>query len=493
MSPSSFIATLRARPWLTASTALLIGLLIAKYFFTLFLFDVPLGYDPGIYRYLIVKYAAAFPFSLPALRPWAQEYPYGLFLFTSVLVKAGIPVDWFLGWIWNAMTVILLCTLAWVTGKREGVRVGVLTLLMAFLSVAYFDGFASMYWKTFLALFFLILVFHAFERSSPWMVPLGALTILCHNQTGLILALVFMLWWIVHLPSRWKDPQFRKLTIAFAAIAVLGLVWYAPIWFRAFWAPLKSVFLLRGAQAPGGEFADPVQYLMTEGILLAFGIAGWVMSVRREKGSVWQLAPLVCAVFVVGKLVFYRRFFLQLDFFLLPFAAMALHRAWNDVSPRRVLAISTRTLLVILIAVQAFVSIREAPLQAVRHSSFVDGSMLRTFAALSDVIEPNAAIISLENQSGVWLLGMMPDHLIGAPGLFDYPGWSYPMWEKFLYGSHEDRLGLLAPLPRPLYFLTSDFFLRYYGSFADAFLKDPCFEQVQGTELLRVICPLPSR
>ena len=73
----------------------IVVLLIAKFFYSLFVFDVPLGFDPGMYRYLFVKYAREFPpFSLPDLRPWAQEYPFGLFIITSYLIKAGIPMDY---------------------------------------------------------------------------------------------------------------------------------------------------------------------------------------------------------------------------------------------------------------------------------------------------------------------------------------------------------------------------------------------------------------
>src|SRR3989339_1438237 len=160
--------------------AVLLLLASAKFLYPVFAFDLPLGYDPGIYRYLFLKYAQVFPsFSIPDLQPWAQEYPYGLFLFAAPLLKLGVPVSWFLGWIWSAMAVALLALLAWVFARREGMITGILILLTGTLSFAFYDGFAAMYWKTFFSLFFLPLPFPFFlQDTNLLMVSLPAVPLL---------------------------------------------------------------------------------------------------------------------------------------------------------------------------------------------------------------------------------------------------------------------------------------------------------------------------
>ncbi|PIR49134.1 hypothetical protein COU80_00065 [Candidatus Peregrinibacteria bacterium CG10_big_fil_rev_8_21_14_0_10_55_24] len=467
------------------SVALIVGALIlllaAKFLYPVVRFGLPLGFDPGIYRYLFLRYAEAWPpFVLPELRPWAQEYPYGLFIVSSYLLKLSIPVDWFLGWIWSAMAVLLISVFGMVMAQREDRTIGVLTLLMGLLSLAYYDGFAAMYWKTFFSLVFLVLTLSAFEKKSLWIVPLGAMTILSHNQTGLILALVLAAWWVLHLPTQWRNPSFRRLTILFVLIALLGLIWYAPIWFRAFWAPLKSILLLRGEDAPGGVFPDAILYVRNGWVLLALGMGGFAWSFRRERFSVWQLSVLVCAVFVLFKLVFYRRFFLQLDFFLLPFAAMGLRDTWIYIAPRFL-----RVLLVALILWQGWLSVT----WMLRWEPGTSVEALQSIQALPAAIESDAAVIALENQMAVRLLGWLPEHQTGGPGLFDYPPWTYDDWEQFLYGSHDERLDLLSALQeRPLYFMTSPLFYEYYGEYVKAFLADPCFEHVKNAPLLRVTC-----
>ncbi|MBU2213682.1 hypothetical protein KKC44_04125 [Patescibacteria group bacterium] len=465
----------------------LLVLLAAKFFYTLWRFDLPLGYDPGMYRYLFIKYADALKsLSLPELRPWAQEYPYGLYLISSPLIALGLPVDWLLGWMWSVMAIALLAVYAFIFAKREGKAVGVVMLLLGFTSIAYYDGFAQMYWKTYAALLFLILAFHFFEKKSPWMVLFGALTIMTHNQTGLILALALIVWWLVLLPREWNDPLFRKWTLAFAGIALLGLVWYIPHWERVFWSPFKSIFLLRGDDAPGGHFPAMTFYIKYGGILLALGITGWLMRFRQERFSVWIIAPLVCAVFIIFKLVFYRRFFLQLDFFLLPFAAIALVNIWGNIRSN----IIVRSVLVILVAAQAALSVP----QMLRWELEFSTEELIAIESIPEYVEEDASIIALENFAAVWLLGWLPGYHTGGPGLFDFPAWEYGDWEDFFFKTHEDRLRLLSSVKeRPLYLMTSTLFYRHYGKSIRPFLEDGCFEKVEGAPLYRVVCGVTTK
>ncbi|MCF7844894.1 MAG: hypothetical protein K9M03_03650 [Kiritimatiellales bacterium] len=469
------------RRWVLLAIVGLLILVVSKFFYSLWRFDLPLGYDPGMYRYLFIKYSEALrSFSLPELRPWAQEYPAALYIITSPFIAFGVPVDWFLGWIWSVMTIALLCAYAVIFAKREGKAVGIVMLLLGLLSIAYFDGFAQMYWKTYVALLFMILAFHFFEKKSPWMVLFGALTIMTHNQTGLIFALALITWWIVRVPKQWRDPLFRKLTLAFAVVALLGFIWYLPNWERVFWSPFKSIFLLRGDAAPGGHFPPANFYIKHGGILLAIGIAGWLMRFRKEKNSVWILAPLICSLFIIFKLVFYRRFYLQFDFFLLPFAAIALVHLWGK-KKRNII----RIIIVVLIVVQAGMSVT----QMLRWDLKFSSTELEDIKSIPQYIEDDASIIALENFSAVWLLGWLPDYYTGGPGLFDFPEWDYKDWEYFLLGSHDDRVRLISRIEqRPLYFMSSTLFHRYYGKRIREFLADDCFEKVEGAPLYKVVC-----
>ena len=131
MLASDMHEVLQKRHFIAGCGFLLLLLLIAKYFWTAFAFDMPLGYDPGIYRYLFLQYRDAFPF-IPAVDPWALEQPPAFFLAAALPLKL-LPVDWFLGFIWNLMPVVLTGVLAWIFTKREGQATGLIIMLLSLL------------------------------------------------------------------------------------------------------------------------------------------------------------------------------------------------------------------------------------------------------------------------------------------------------------------------------------------------------------------------
>jgi hypothetical protein len=457
--------------------AFLLAALLAKFLTPLVRFPLPLGYDPGIYRFLFVRYSGAFPL-LPDLPRWAGEHPPGLFLLVAPLVQAGFPVDWLIGWVWSLMPVVLAVTLAAVWSRREGACVGILVLLAALLSQAYYDGFVGMYWKTYAALLLSVLTLAAIERRSPWAVLGAFLALVTHHQTGLLLGLVLASWFLVRSRAILRERRLLLLAGAVAVAAIASLLLYLPHWTAAVRDPLTSIFVLRGAQAPGGSFPDPVFYLRVTGILFAFGVYGFVLSLTRERGSVWQLAVLWTLPFILLKLVFYRRFYLQFDFFLLPFVALGVADVW-----RRYGAVVLRLAVGVLLVFQMMLSLHGAWTRAPE----IDGATFSAILAAAAAAPEDAPVIALDSASAPWLLGWRTGGSVGGPGLFDLPGWTYPEWEQFLYGGRDLRRALLGNLPRETLFLVTPLFRSYYGEHVQGFFADPCLRE-KTQELLEIVC-----
>jgi hypothetical protein len=479
VTTNSIIPWLRTHKFSLVISVCLITLLV-KFLAPLFLFDIPLGYDPGIYRYLFLQYAQSLSsFSFPELLPWATEHPSGLFVLASPFIAVGLPVDALIGWMWNLFPVILIVVFSIIMTKREGRAVGVCVLLMGILSQAFFDGFFAMYMKAYVALLLTIYTYFLAEKKSMWFVLTALAAVLIHQQTGLILTLSLGIWWLFSLKNNWSDAKYRRITYVLGLAGVIALIWYIPQWERAIWSPLKSIFLLRGDNAPAGAFPDASFYVHTMGVVLLLGIFGLVISTKKDKGSLWQLSVLVCAVFILFKLVFYKRFYLQLDFFLMPFAAIALVWIWNTAS-----AYWSRGLLIMVLIAQAVIGFQAMQLRAPRFSA----RELTQITALSNTIEPDASVIALENISGTWLRGWLPYRKIGAPGLFDYPNWSYDQWETFVDGTQKDRKALLQELKGPVYFLLSPAFTRFYGDRAQNIILDPCMSIIEDAPLIKSLC-----
>jgi len=469
----------------------LLLLLLLRYFQTYFQYDFPLGYDAGIYRYLFLKHGAAFPpFVLGDVAPWARGHPLGLFFFTTILMKLGVPADWLVGWIWNLVPVVLVCLLAVAAGRSPVFAgagaarwlVGCATLLMGLLSAALFDGFFAMYWKTFAALLWMTLTFLLLDLKSPWAALPAFLTLVTHHQTGLLLALTLGLLWLVHIRRDFRSSRWLVATAVGALVCVFAAFLYLPVWEEAIGIHLDRLFR-RGADVPAGSFPEAMHYVRISGILLAAGAFGFAHSLQRSftehRRSLthWHLAVLVALAFVVFRLYFYRRFFLHLDFFFLPFAAYAC-----VVLFRRLKAAPVRIALAALIAVQTFLSFESAQARVPK----MDADTFAIVTQAAQVIPAGAQVLVLESESPPWFLGWMPDHDVGGPGLFGSPSWDLSQWETFLYGTNGERRPFLEG--REYYLIATPLFHRYYGEQARAFLADPCIEPVAAPIYYRSAC-----
>ncbi len=474
-----FASLVRHKRFPLIACAVLVALLLAKFFLPAFLYGVPLGYDAGMYRYLFLRYAENWPpYALPALEPWAKAHPIGLFLLASPFLRVGLPVDWLTGWVWNLFPVALACVLAWVTSRKHDKLTGALVLVAALASVAYFDGFAAMYWKTYVSLFFVVLAFHFLERFSPWALPFAFLALITHHQTGLLFGLAVACWWATLIHTHWRKRSWQVGTAAVALIALASLLFYLPVWQEAVRAPLLSIFLLRGDTAPGGSFPPLSYFLRVSCLLFALGVAGFALSFRKERGTLWQWSVAWAAIFVFFKLVFYRRFFLQLDFFLLPFAALAMRQLWLWLRGK-----SMQVFLPIVVILQIGLSFW----LAAKREPAVPAQTFTAARAIESQVPSDALVVALENQSAWLVRGYLPHHRVENPGVFD-SAWNYDQWKAFLLGTFAERKAFLATLKSPVYLFVTPFFREYYKQSADAFLSDPCFAQTDTPWLIRSIC-----
>jgi hypothetical protein len=268
--------------------------------------------------------------------------------------------------------------------------------------------------------------------------------------------------------------QHGKLLFISLLALVGAVILYLPVLQEAVVQHIPT--LLRGWNAPAGNFPEPSFYVQITGILLLLGLLGFGMSFRRERFSLFQCTVLVSAIFIVFHLMFYRRFFLQFDFFLLMFAALAIAEIWERFSVPLV-----RGSLVVLLLLQAVISLRAADLRvpALSAEEFV------VIQTLEEYVPRDALLLTLEPDTAPYLRGWLPRHRVGGPGLFDVD-WQYAGWEEFLTGARDQRLSRLKSLPGPVYLYVSSIFIDYYEKTGEAFLRDPCFEETDVPKLLKV-------
>lgn len=530
---ASMMKLVQKRSVILALSAVLVSMLLAKYFWSLFLFPgVPFGYDAGIYRYLFLKHAQAFPpFFVAPLPPWAASHPLGLFFFSGILIRLGMSPDMLIGWMWNCFPVLLFLVLAVIFGRKHGMLTGLCILLVALLSTVQYQGFLMMYWKVFAAFLWCVLAFFTFERRSKLWMLFGMLTIATHQQVGLL----FVVAVLASILTQHDEHRIRlRQLLQWFATLVLGLLWYIPNGRSAIlgllpmlsaslfslvslgilvfaigliaivtFFPRHGHFILllacgvlggilllfpltgiapdllghlfqRPDAIPGAFFTIP-DYLEQSLPLLLLGMFGLFLSFRNQKGTVWQWAAIFSGVAVLSMFFFYRRFILPLDFFLLPFAALALSHLWNS------RGYGLRILGGVLVLVQASFALTQ--IQSI--DPHVERGMLDDIAALQNAVEPNTQVIVLDVMAP-WVVGYLPENAVSGPGIFD----SQPKeaWEKFLYGSDTERSAFISHYPKGTYFFVTDVFRSYYPPEAQTLLLHSCLQSTQMRGLFRSVC-----
>ncbi len=517
--------------------AALVVLLLCKYFWSMTQFPgVPFGYDAGIYRYLFLRHASGIPpLDTASLPDWAQVHAPGLFLFASLLMKAGVPVDWLIGWVWNLVPVVLACVLAAVYARKEGMLIGLLVLGMALVSVGQYEGFLLMYYKVYIALIWCVLAFYALERGSLSWIFFGMMTVATHQQIGLIFALSTLAAICSGLTWRGAKRVFRSF-VRWCITLVLGLLWYVPTYHRSlgdqlphllepmslialatgvvllvcipyllfrvpvrhkrsFWigcgvllgvALLVTPFVIDApafvhklleprSDQTAGVFLSITDYLWTSLPLLLLGITGLLRSVQFHRGTPWQWAVVVSGIAAFSMMFFYRRFLLPFDFFLLPFAALACKALWQQ---KTTAAHGTVILLVVLQGVLL-----------VDHMGKIDPhvprSQLQEFSTLHTSVPDGSNLVVLDIMTP-WVLGYLPNSSVAGPGIFlSLP---LPEWEKFLLGSSEDRKRFFWLYPKNTYFYATDVFFSYYPPDVTSVLKHSCLKPVGPKGLYRSSC-----
>ena len=462
---------------------LLFSAMILRFFWSYFTYDVPLGYDPGIYRYLFFKHAEGFPpFWIGDVEPWSRSHPLGLFIVTTPLIRLGLPVDWLIGWIWNVVPMVLLCTLVWITRTRFDRTVALLTFFLGLVSIPFFDGFIAMYWKTYVALFWVIVTFYLLERRSWWAALTSLMVLLTHHQTSLIFVFCLGTEWLLQLPRHWSNRLFRTMTILAAVLVALAFVVYLPVLKEAIIDHIPALLTL-GKASYGGAFPSPIFYLQTYSPILLLGAIGCFWDLQRNRRiTVWHTATIFCVLLVLLRFFFYRRFFLLLDFFLLPFAALGLKVLWE-----RAKSTALRVIIVIVLALQIYIAYEVM----VRRKPVIDRETLTLVQSLHAFVPDDAIVVGAENLSPVWARGWLNEQLVYGPGLMGLQ-WTEKQWEDVLYGTDAKRKAHISRLGEKVYFMITPLFYLHYGEYAQPFLDDPCFKKVEGISLLHYTCSLQS-
>ncbi len=416
-----------------------IGLILTVIFLFIFIVrllpymqtDVPLGYDPGFYKYAMDMYIDTLP-DIPedSLPGWLRSmYPQGLFVLTSLLhIFAGFdPLEIF-GVLFPFICAFLVLPVYALSKQVFNERVAVIAALLYALSYTQYTMFTFLYIKNVIGLILLLLALYLLEKKAyPPLVVIYAGLGIYHRPEFLLFSLIL----IPHIIHYSK----RSFTLN---IALSGTVFITGLLILPFWLPRLSENLLilqdvignllyniRSSTSArgGGTFFDLGVYELVSLTYLPFGIIAAFYVLLKRKWSCLFYGLLISGIIVIFQLFFYNRLIIPFDLLLIIFAGAGLDYAFigsQDLPKKAAMA------ALCLLFISSGLILTD---QVYGTKPLLTENQLDDIEELSKT--DNDAYILATSYDAPWVLGWS-SHRVLAPGLFQWDIHNRSEWMEFL-------------------------------------------------------------
>jgi len=277
------------------------------------------GYDFGIYHHLIGGYFEKL-FSPPV--------PFGFTYFSNGLKLLGestlsIQIGWYF-----FLALGLWAVWGYLVKSQAKDRNTIITALFLFsLSLTQFEFFRWYYYRSFLAIFFLLGAIWLFSRRSYWLIPVLAAMGVVHPLTLVPLALTLLIYFF--LVGK-EEKKYLVISLGFAFLFLLGNL---PEYLLYFQEIQKYGWLAQGYVDQGrphftGQFIGWWRYACFSWWYLPLALLGLLRFWRQY--LFWMIFLLVNLALLLSQTVFYHRYFVTLDLAILFFAAVWLAAVWQE-------------------------------------------------------------------------------------------------------------------------------------------------------------------
>ena len=407
--------------------------------------EVPLGYDPGIYKYVLGTYVDSLP-TIPeqSLPEWISRLvPQGLPLLGQVLkVIVGVEPEGLIRFGFPVFSALIVLSLFLLVRGTWGKVAALLCTLVFAASYTQYAAFAHLYLKNVIGLILLPLAIYALERKNY---PLFALFYtglgIYHRPTFLLFSLMLVFYFLV--------TRRRGVLVGSLACAVL----VAPFFLvrfdntlalaRELWNAAVSNVSTGGGEG-GGAFYGIANYGLLSLAYQPFAMVGAMLLISRRKWNAVLLFFLVAASLVVFQLAFFRRNIIPLDMALIILAGIGLKLTFLDSRrlPRLVGVVAIAVLIV------------SAGIPTVKHAldvrPLMDREQLNSVEWIAHNTEREATIVVTKDDAP-WVLGWSQRGVV-APGQFHWSKHNRTQWLEFLEtGDVTKAREFLDVYPRPLY------------------------------------------
>ena len=440
--------------------------------------QIPLGYDPGIYRYVFGTYQNSLPNIIESGLPsWVKRaHEPGLFSFMDVFFTFGSMTDDILKYAFILFSAFIVFPIFLLTRKYSNDITALFASLLFMISYTQFQAYSFLYYKNIVALSLFLVGLYLLE-SKERLLPLILISValgFMHRPTFFIFFLVLC----AHTLLNHRDKLQSLRNIKLIAASGASLLFLYSLRFSDAIIDMLSRSM---TSSNSGLFMTLQQYQFNSLAYLPFAILGALYFIKNKMYKnpifIWLA---INSIIVVFQLVFFNRFILHLDIAMIIMAGFGLYSVLNTKSYRKCAA--AVVVLSILVSCWIGISMMEGA------KPLISDSDLEAIKWISNSTEEDAYVMATFSTYSPWILGYSNRTTI-APGLFEYIDyWTAERWAGW-WGTNDlnEFKSALDDYGRPLYI-----YVGPKNRFANkTHFEDPCFDSVfknNNTVIYKYLC-----
>ncbi len=399
--------------------------------------NIPLGYDPGIYREYFLSYFELLPnIDFQAHERWIQEiYEPWLWLLTNILLLIGYDVDFLITWglvflsLWVGIFVFL-------TLKHHGNVPALFAMSLYYISIVQYKAFWWNYYKQILWILFLLGTLYLFQKKKFFLAfPFLMSIFIINRPSGVFFLLLFFWYFLLQLFQERKILWKESL-----------LIWSAGILAFGFYISVLEPQILQLLQPlvttvwsdQSGTFFSSSEFGKSSIFIIAGSFWGLYVLMqsffeKKQKPELWFFGFIIGALWTSLWLFFYNRFYIFFDLFMILLVWVFFGFLFENYKK---IFIFTTTLF---FSLQGYTYYQYISNNSHALISQIEFDKIQEIPTL---VEEDAVIMVTHKNYSPWLQGYTRKPII-APWLFNENRWNNENWNTWWKSSGPEKCEMI--------------------------------------------------
>jgi len=418
---------------------------IFPYFFN----NLPLGYDPWLYKLLFLDYTNNLPnINFVNLTDWTKEsYPPFLWFLWNILHIIWFKIDFLLSfWLWffSIITTIFI----YLNLKKYSKIAAIIWVIIFLISIIQYQSFWWNYYKQIIWIIFILSTFSLLEKkkyilSLPMIISLFTI----HRPSGVFFLITYIIYkllnFIFNKDDNWINTGKKELWIIISAWIIA--IWiYIPVFQEQIINLIKPLLTTVLTEGKSWTFFSKSDFWNYNVFIILASIYWLYIKLQKKEFDIitsWYIAWMIWVWFW---LFFYNRFYIFFDIFIILMAAYSFWVLYNK---------NKKYFSIIFITFFIFQSLFYFYYVKSHNRPLVSNIEFENIKKINKIVPENSMIMVTHKNYSPWIAWYTYKPTI-APWLFKKNLWDLETWKIWWSSDWEKKCEMINDYKiynKPLY------------------------------------------